>query len=81
MKRKLTPLRAIRMKCLDCCIGQIGEVRACPAVTCPLHEYRFGHVPDEMPEYDDGKPEPTEEQKQQWQEMGEKLKKAREEKQ
>ena len=26
---KLTPMRAIRKKCLDCCVGQIVEVREC----------------------------------------------------
>lgn len=44
---KLTPMRAIRAKCLDCCCGQAIEVRLCEAKTCPLHEYRMGHRPKE----------------------------------
>lgn len=41
----MTPLKAIRAKCLDCCAGQIIEVRLCPAEDCPIHEYRMGHNP------------------------------------
>lgn len=42
---KLTPIKAIRKKCLDCCQGQMKEVRLCPVKQCPLHEYRHGHRP------------------------------------
>lgn len=42
---KLTPMKAIRKKCLDCCCGQVKEVRLCPIKTCPLYEYRSGHRP------------------------------------
>jgi hypothetical protein len=41
----LRPLKAIRAKCLDCCCGQVAEVRACPDKTCPLWGYRMGHRP------------------------------------
>ena len=41
----LTPIKAIRAKCLDCCAGQKKEVALCAAVNCPLHPYRFGHRP------------------------------------
>lgn len=44
---KLTPLKAIRAKCLDCCAGQVAEVRRCELRNCPLHQYRFGHRPAE----------------------------------
>ena len=40
-----TPLRAIRLKCLDCCCNQIVEVRECTAEGCPLWVYRMGHNP------------------------------------
>ena len=40
-----TPLRAIRLKCLDCCCGSVMEVRLCTATDCPLHGYRKGHKP------------------------------------
>lgn len=41
----LTPLRAIRAKCLDCMCGQYKEIRLCPVTKCPLYEYRDGHRP------------------------------------
>lgn len=43
--KKLTPMKAIRAKCLDCCCGQPSEVRKCPATDCPLFRYRFGKNP------------------------------------
>ena len=42
---RLTPIKAIRKKCLDCCSGQMQEVRLCPLKTCALHPYRMGHRP------------------------------------
>lgn len=42
----LTPLKAIRHKCLDCCAGQIVEVRECPVKDCVLWPYRMGHRPN-----------------------------------
>jgi len=42
---KLTPIKAIRAKCLDCSCGQYKEVSLCPAKNCPLWEYRNGHRP------------------------------------
>ena len=41
----LTPVKAIRAKCLDCCCGHPSEVRICVAVNCPLHPYRMGKRP------------------------------------
>lgn len=54
MLRKLTPLKAIRQKCLDCCCGSKTEVKLCPIKDCTLYEYRFGKNPKETPLYDDG---------------------------
>lgn len=42
---KLTPMRAIRQKCLECSNGQPKEVRLCPVKNCALHSYRMGHRP------------------------------------
>jgi hypothetical protein len=39
------PMKAIRAKCLDCCVYQPGEVRKCVAVKCPLWPYRMGFSP------------------------------------
>lgn len=41
----LTPIKAIRAKCLDCCCGQANEVRLCPCEDCPLYPYRLGKNP------------------------------------
>ena len=38
----LTPIKAIRRKCLDCVGFQPKEVRLCPQADCPLFKYRFG---------------------------------------
>jgi hypothetical protein len=43
--KKLTPLKAIRKKCLDCSGGQPSEVKDCIITDCPLLEYRFGKNP------------------------------------
>ena len=41
----MTPLRAIREKCLDCCAGLASEVKLCPCINCTLHPYRLGRNP------------------------------------
>jgi hypothetical protein len=43
--KDLTPLKAIRLKCLDCCAGSIREVKRCHITDCYLHQYRFGRNP------------------------------------
>ena len=40
-----TPVRSIRLKCLDCSCGQPKEVRLCPVETCALWSYRMGFRP------------------------------------
>ncbi len=42
----MTPLKAIRAKCLDCCCEQPSEVRLCPCKDCPLYPFRFGKNPN-----------------------------------
>jgi len=41
----LSPIKAIRANCIDCCGGQLKEVRECPAVDCPLYPFRMGTNP------------------------------------
>lgn len=43
----MTPMKAIRAKCLDCMCGNSAEVRRCPCENCPLYPYRFGKRPKE----------------------------------
>lgn len=47
---KLTAIKAIRAKCLDCSGGQSKEVRLCPVETCALWPYRMGRRPIELKE-------------------------------
>ena len=43
--RKIPPLKAIRLKCLDCSAGSSNEVKLCVIPDCPLYPYRFGKNP------------------------------------
>lgn len=43
--KKLTPLKAIKAKCIDCCGGSAHEARRCHIEGCPLWPYRKGHLP------------------------------------
>lgn len=45
----LTPLRAIRAKCIDCSAGSMKEVRECVMLDCHLYPYRFGKSPNRKP--------------------------------
>ncbi len=42
----LTPVKAIRAKCLDCCGGSAHEVEQCSVERCSLFPYRFGKNPN-----------------------------------
>lgn len=44
--KKLTPLRRIRLKCLDCCCDSAHEVKLCTATDCSLYPVRFGKNPN-----------------------------------
>ena len=59
LKKKLNipnPLRAIRLKCLDCTVGNWAEVQCCHIEECSLWPFRFGRNPRDadlmVPEYD-----------------------------
>lgn len=41
---RLSPVKAIRVKCLDCA-GGMKEVRLCSTESCPLYPYRMGRNP------------------------------------
>lgn len=44
-EKRLTPLKAIRAKCLDCCCWNSYEVKLCAAKKCALYPYRLGKNP------------------------------------
>ena len=35
---------AMRVKCLECCNGSVGEVAKCAIAECPLHPWRLGRA-------------------------------------
>jgi len=43
--KPLTPIKAIRANCLECCCGSRKEVKMCHIINCPLWPYRLGHRP------------------------------------
>ena len=47
--RPLTPLKAIRLKCLDCSGDSADEVRKCVIPHCPLYPFRLGRNPFRKP--------------------------------
>lgn len=42
----MTPVQAIRKKCVECSGGKVSEVRSCQVVTCALHLFRLGTNPN-----------------------------------
>ena len=42
---RVSPLRALRLKCLDCCNGSAQEVRLCTAVDCASWPFRMAKNP------------------------------------
>ncbi len=42
---RVSPLRALRLKCLDCCDGSASRIRLCPSVDCPSWPFRMGRNP------------------------------------
>lgn len=45
-EKRISPLKAIRLKCLDCCCGSSHEVKLCLVSKCPLFPFREGHNPN-----------------------------------
>ena len=39
-EKRLTPIKAIRAKCLDCCCGNSNEIKLCTCTGCALYPYR-----------------------------------------
>jgi hypothetical protein len=43
--KPISPLKALRLRCIDCCADQPSEVRLCTAVACPSWPFRMGANP------------------------------------
>ena len=46
---RMSPLRALRLRCIDCSGDSAAEVRLCTAVTCPAWPFRMGANPWRAP--------------------------------
>ncbi len=46
MTIKLSPLKSIRAKCVECSAGKPSEIRDCTVIDCPLFPYRLGKNPN-----------------------------------
>jgi hypothetical protein len=46
---QMSPMEAIRAKCLDCCAGSAHEVRCCTAMACPSWPFRTTKNPWRAP--------------------------------
>jgi hypothetical protein len=44
----MTPVRSIRLYCLDCCGDSPKEVRLCPCTDCTLFPFRLGKNPNRI---------------------------------
>jgi hypothetical protein len=54
--KEITPMKAIRLKCLDCSCGQLSEVKECSIKNCALYPFRMGYKLDENGNRRKGKP-------------------------
>jgi hypothetical protein len=60
--KEITPIKAIRTKCIDCQGGSPLSVRRCEATDCPLFKFRLGKNPNRQgiggnPDWKNKKPE------------------------
>jgi len=48
MKAVKTPVKSIRLYCLECCCNQKSEVSRCELVDCPIYPFRLGKNPNRL---------------------------------
>jgi hypothetical protein len=46
---RMSPLKALRLRCIDCSGGSASEVRLCALVQCPAWPFRMGESPWRAP--------------------------------
>ncbi len=44
--KSFSPRKAIKLYCLDCCLGNMAERRGCEATDCPIWRWRCGTPPE-----------------------------------
>ena len=64
----MSPIEALRARCLDCCAGSAQQVAKCMALRCPSWPFRMGKSPWRKP--------PSNEQREAMRESGRRLAKA-----
>ena len=47
--QRMGPLKALRLRCIDCSGGSANEVRLCTAIQCPAWPFRMGENPWRAP--------------------------------
>ena len=47
----MTPMQAIRAKCMECSNDSFKEIKLCPITACPLYDFRLGKNPNIKREY------------------------------
>ena len=47
--QRMGPLKALRLRCIDCSGGSANEVRLCTAMQCPAWPFRMGENPWRAP--------------------------------
>ena len=47
--KPMSPLKALRARCIDCRAGELSEVRRCGHLDCPAWPYRMGTNPWQAP--------------------------------
>ena len=48
-QQSMSPMKALRLRCLDCCAGSTARVRLCVSATCPSWPFRMGRSPWRQP--------------------------------
>lgn len=46
MTTKASLIKIVRLKCIDCSVGQLAEVRNCNIIRCELWPFRLGMDPE-----------------------------------
>lgn len=46
---RISPMKALRLRCRDCCAGSATRVRLCASATCPSWPFRMGRSPWRQP--------------------------------
>lgn len=40
VKKPLSASKIIKLKCIECCAGNAREANKCPAIVCPIYQWK-----------------------------------------